>query len=98
MGFSKKKQFEIAEQVRLAYARELFKDHKDFEEADSYNPNLFPRQVATLAAMGTFTSFPHKIKKDIEDYAAKIAFEEAVQLMTKKFPEQNFEFLPYENT
>jgi hypothetical protein len=79
---SKKKQIELAEDVGKGYAEHMFERFKDpLFRGPKFTWNVFPEMVAGLAAVGAFTSFPHRIGKDIEQVAYDSAFKRATELV-----------------
>lgn len=80
----KRRQLKKAEQVGLAYARDLF---ERFKGPDMRGPKFtwegFPSMLRPLVEASAFTAFRYKIGRDIEQYAGEIAYREAERLVSE---------------
>lgn len=83
MGLTRKKQIERAKEVGLSYANTFYNDFIEHPEwkGKNFKWSNLPSLVERMARAGVYMNFPHNIKSDIKEIAAKTAFERAKELI-----------------
>lgn len=82
MGLSRQIQIQRAEEFGRSFANSLYKDFQDMRlRGPTFTWEYFPETAKRMATVSVFMSFPHRIKKEIEEIAGASAEKEAKKLL-----------------